>query len=84
MTQLQELLTLTQLELDIILHGKIEKNVENEPWEDAKSRDRLVKFRFYELQDKYTYGWYIAELDIIGQLRSINVFKDYILHNYKE
>lgn len=35
----------------------------------------------YDLQDKYTYGWYIAEQTMDEQIKSINDFKKYIIEH---
>lgn len=87
MKLLEEIYSLTKLEEDILLHGKINKeepNNERNPFEDKDGRQRLKMYHFYELQDKYTYGWYIAEESQIEQVRSIGTFKKYIIDNYKE
>lgn len=81
MTKLQEIANLTALELDLIQFGKVEKGV---PFETIFDSERLMRFRFYELQDKYTYGWHITEKKLEEQLKSIEKFKLYILDNYKE
>lgn len=83
MTKLQEIANLTSLEMDIIQFGKIEKN-EEEPFENKLGNERLNEFHFYDLQDKYTYGWYIAEETLEEQIKSIEKFKLYIMDNYKE
>ena len=69
MTQLEELLMLTKIEEYIILNGKIE--TEN----DFILKDNY----FYDLQDKYNYGWDIVKDDTIGQISMINKFKEYII-----
>lgn len=84
MTKLQEIANLTALELDLIQFGKVEKRVEDEPFETEFDSERLDRFHFDKLQEKYTYGWHIAEQSLEEQLRSIEKFKLYILRNYKE
>ena len=84
MTKLQEIANLTALELDLIQFGKIEKRVEHEPFETIYDSERLKRFHFDELQEKYLYGWYIAEQTLEEQIKSIDEFKLYILENYKE
>lgn len=84
MTKLQEILNLTMLEADIIQFGKIEKRNDLEPFECERDEKRLEKYRFYELQDKYGYGWYIAEDSLDDQIKQIELFKIYIMENYKE
>lgn len=84
MTKLQEIANLTALEMDIIQFGKIEKRVEHEPFESAFDFERLKRFHFDELQDKYNYGWYIAEESLEEQIKSIEKFKLYIMEKYYE
>ena len=84
MTKYQEILNLTMLEADIIMFGKIEKRNDNEPFPCKRDNKRLKKYRFDELQDKYKYGWYIAETDLDVQIRDIEIFKQYIMENYEE
>lgn len=79
MTKLQEIMNLTMLEENIIQFGKIEKENELEPFESKFDRKRLENFRFFQLQDKYNYGWYIAEETLEEQIKSIERFKIYIL-----
>lgn len=84
MTKLQEIENLTLLEMNIIQFGKIEKDKKEEPFESKFDNKRLNNFHFYELQEKYTYGWYIAEETLEEQIKSIEKFKLYIMDNYKE
>lgn len=84
MTMLQEIMNLTMLEADIIQFGKIESDKENFPFETKHDRERLEKFKFFRLQDKYNYGWYIAEDSLENQIKEIEKFKLYIMDNYKE
>lgn len=84
MTKLQEIANLTTLEMAIIQFGKIEKETIDEPFARKLDDEILNKYRFYELQDKYTYGWYIAEETLEEQIKSIEKFKLYIMDNYKE
>lgn len=84
MTKYQEILNLTMLEADIIQFGKIEKENDSEPFECERDKKRLEKYRFYELEEKYSYGWYIAEDSLDSQIKQIELFKVYIMENYKE
>lgn len=84
MTKLQEIANLTALEMDIIQFGKIEKRVSSDPFPSLFNENRLDRFHFNELQDKYTYGWYIAEDSLEDQIKEIEKFKLYIMDNYKE
>lgn len=84
MTKYQEILNLTMLEADIIQFGKIEKRNDSEPFESDYDKKRLERYRFHELQNKYTYGWYIAEDSLDEQIKQIELFKVYIMENYKE
>lgn len=81
MTKLQEIANLTALEMMIIQFGKIRKN-SHEPF--ISDDKRLEKFHFYDLQEKYKYGWYIAEETLEEQIKSIEKFKLYVMDNYKE
>ncbi len=84
MTMLQEIAILTELEMDIINFGEIKKENEQEPFECESDFERLESYHFFELQDKYSYGWYIAEQLLKEQIKSIEKFKLYIIDNYKE
>lgn len=85
MTKLQEIMNLTMLEADIIQFGKIENN-EDEFYPSTTRHDteRLSKFNFFKLQNKYNYGWYIADDSFEDQIKEIEKFKLYIMENYKE
>ena len=88
MTKLQEIMNLTMLEADIIQFGKIE-NDENDEDEFCLSTtlhdtERLSKFKFFKLQNKYNYGWYISDYSLEDQIKEIEKFKLYIMDNYKE
>ena len=85
MTKLQEIMNLTMLEADIIQFGKIENN-EDEFYPSTTRHDteRLSKFNFFKLQNKYNYGWYIADDSLEDQIKEIEKFKLYIMENYKE
>lgn len=76
-TKLEELCVLNELENSILSCGKIEL-AEDGISPAEKDRDRLVGL--YELQDKYSYGWYIAQQSLSDQLKSINKFKEYIIN----
>lgn len=90
MTKLQEIMNLTKLEESIIMFGKIEKVSDVDPLPDdhyfpcKRDEERLNKYRFYELQEKYKYGWYIAEESLEDQIRSIERFKLFIMNRDEE
>lgn len=84
MTKLQEIANLTMLEMMIIQFGKIEKETIDEPFARSLDDEILKRYYFYDLQDKYAYGWYIAEQTLEEQIKSIEKFKLYIMDNYKE
>ena len=85
MTKLQEIMNLTMLEADIIQFGKIENDgYEYCPSLTGYDIERLKRFNFFKLQDKYSYGWHIAEDSLEDQIKEIEKFKLYILDNYKE
>lgn len=85
MTKLQEIMNLTMLEADIIQFGKIENN-EDEFFPSPTRHDieRLTRFNFFKLQNKYSYGWYISNDSLENQIKEIEMFKLFILRNYKE
>lgn len=85
MTKLQEIMNLTMLEADIIQFGKIE-NDEDEfcPSTTRHDTERLSKFNFFKLQNKYSYGWNISDDSLEDQIKEIERFKLFILRNYKE
>lgn len=77
-TKQKELLELCKLEQSILTAGKI--NSDEEGYfpcpEDEERLTELIK-----LQDKYTYGWYIARECLEDQIKSINKFKAYIIEH---
>ncbi len=77
-TKIEELKVLCELELSILNDGKIDPDPDGY-FESKKDRERLIDFT--ELQEKYSYGWYIARQSIEEQIKSINEFKDYIIFN---
>jgi len=85
MEKIIEILNLTKLEEDIIMNGKLHM-MEDEylscEYKDSDDK-RLDIYRFNELQEKYTYGFYFKD-DIYSQLQDIETFKIYIINNYKE
>lgn len=84
MTKLQEIMNLTALEMDIIQFGKIELKNHDEYFESEFDNKRLEKFHFSDLQNKYSYGWYIAKDSLEDQIKEIERFKLFILSHYKE
>ena len=84
MNKLNEILLLNRLEENILLVGKIDEDLCYKKFPTEGDSKRLNVFRFYDLQSKYSYGWYIAEQSLEEQLASIEKFKLYILENYKE
>lgn len=87
MTHLQAYLNLTKLEEEIVQFGKIERIDNGEkhdiPQEDERGKYLLEKYRFDDIQEQYRYGYYIAELSLEDQLKSLNDFKLHILHKLK-
>lgn len=75
-TKIEELKVLCELELSILNNGKIEAD-ESGFFESLKDKDRIRGL--IELQEKYTYGWYIAEQTVEEQIKSINDFKKHII-----
>ena len=88
MTKFEEIKNLALLKADIIINGKIEQKEDpfdvDSCFESEKDAERLDKYHFFELQDKYTYGWYIAPETLEEQIFSISKFEQYILEHYKE
>lgn len=91
MTKFEEIKNLALLKADIITNGKIKQREESKDpfdvdscFESEKDAKRLDKYHFFELQDKYTYGWYIAPETLEEQIFSISKFEQYILEHYKE
>ncbi len=74
--KVNELMVLCELEQSILCLGKIEEAKEGY-FADEIENPRLEKF--YRLQNKYHYGWYIARDDIDEQIVQINKFKEHIL-----
>lgn len=77
-TKQKELLDLCKLEQSILTDGKINPDVEGyfPCTEDEERLSELIK-----LQEKYTYGWYIARECLEDQIKSINKFKAYIIEH---
>jgi hypothetical protein len=75
-TKLSEIKTLCELEMSIINFGKIQPD-KTGYFASDEEKERLNGLS--KLQDKYSYGWYIAEQTIEEQIISINKFKRYIL-----
>lgn len=88
MTKFEEIKNLALLKADIITNGKIKQREDpfdvDSCFESEKDAKRLDKYHFFELQDKYTYGWYIALETLEEQIFSISKFEQYILEHYKE
>lgn len=82
MTKKAELLALQELYNDICFgDGAIEPD-ESGYFTSDKDNERTKILS--ELQDKYTYGWYIAEQSKDEQLNAITKFMSYIEDNYYE
>lgn len=77
-TKQKELLELCKLEQSILTDGKI--NPDTEGYFPCAEDEPRVK-EFAKLQDKYTYGWYIARECLEDQIKSINRFKTYIIEH---
>lgn len=77
-TKIKELKTLCELELSILNNGKIEPD-ERGYFESDKDIDRVRSLG--SLQEKYTFGWYIATQTMEEQIKSINDFKKYIIEH---
>lgn len=78
--KVNELMILCQLEQSILCLGKIMPDndgffTSEEDWPRTR--------KFENLQEKYTYGWYIAEQSLEDQIKSLNEFKKYII-DFKE
>lgn len=76
--KIEELKVLCELELSILNDGKIEGD-ESGFFESVKDRNRTKGLA--DLQEKYSYGWYIAERTVEDQIKSINDFKKYIIEH---
>lgn len=81
MGKYQEIGALLKLQLDILQNGKIDPDKSGF---FAAQKENIRLKTFYELQDKYTYGWYIAEQSLDDQISSISEFIRYIIKNYEE
>ena len=77
-TKQKELLELCKLEQSILTNGKINPDKEGY-FPSEKDSGRVSKLG--ELQEKYTYGWYIARECLEDQIKSINKFKAYIIEH---
>ena len=74
--KINELMVLCELEQSILCLGKITPDEEGF-FTSEIDRPRVKKFE--DLQEKYMYGWYIAEQTIEEQIQSINDFKKFII-----
>lgn len=74
--KVNELMVLCELEQSILCLGKITPDDEGF-FTSEIDRPRVRKFE--KLQEKYTYGWYIAEQTIEEQIQFINEFKKFII-----
>lgn len=74
--KVNDLMVLCELEQSILCFGKITPDEEGF-FTSEIDYPRVRKFE--NLQDKYTYGWYIAEQSIEDQIQSINDFKKFII-----
>ena len=72
----KELLELCKLEQSILSDGKI--NPDKDGYFPCEADSERVSV-LYKLQEKYSYGWYIAEESLEDQIKSINKFKAYII-----
>lgn len=76
--KIEELKKLCELELSILNNGKIDPDKDGY-YEATYDRCRVKDLG--DLQEKYTYGWYIAEQTMEEQIKSINDFKKYIIEH---
>ena len=74
--KVNDLMVLCELEQSILCLGKITPDDEGF-FTSEIDRPRVRKFE--NLQEKYTYGWYIAEQTIEDQILFINEFKKFII-----
>ena len=74
--KIQELITLCKLESSILVDGKINPDEEGY-FACENDKERIIDL--VKLQEKYTYGWYIAAESLEEQIKSINEFKKYII-----
>ena len=81
LTKQKELLQLCKLEQSILTEGKI--NSDEEGYFPSKEDEERVK-DLYTLQEKYSYGWYIATESLEDQIKSINKFKEFIIELSKD
>lgn len=79
-TKIEEIKVLCELEQSILNDGKIVPD-ESGFFESEKDKERVTGLS--KLQDKYTYGWYIAKETMEEQIKSINDFKKYIMEHEK-
>lgn len=82
MTKKAELLALQELYNDICFKSGAIGPDESGYFISDKDKERTKILS--ELQDKYTYGWYIAEQSKDEQLDAITKFMSYIEDNYYE
>lgn len=74
--KINDLIILCELEQSILCLGKINPDEEGFFPSDID----LPRVRKFEgLQNKYRYGWYIAEQTIEEQIQTINDFKKFII-----
>ena len=74
----KDLIELCKLELSILTDGKIIPN-KSGIFPSIMEQERVHELG--KLQEKYNYGWYIAEQSMEDQIKSINEFKKYIIEN---
>lgn len=77
-TKQKELLELCKLEQSILTEGKIVSDNDGY-FPSEKDSERVSELG--KLQEKYTYGWYIARECLEDQIKSINRFKAYIIEH---
>lgn len=76
----QDLLVLTKTEMDILENGKMGSSPDG--MDDPETQARLEKTGFYDVQDKYKYGFYLGRLPgAKSQLKEIMRFKKHIMRN---
>jgi phage protein U len=74
--KIHEVLSLTKVEEDILLNGKIYPD-ETGYFVCKEDQPRVTELE--KLMDKYNYGWYIASESWKEQVVSIGKFKEFIL-----
>lgn len=77
-TKQKELLELCKLEQSILTEGKIVPD-NGGYFPSEKDNERVSELG--KLQEKYNYGWYIARECLEDQIKSINMFKAYIIEH---